>query len=75
MVQYLAQLKDRMHYKGFPTDDPIRVAVENTLVAAQKLHSETLTRSIGVTGAPEPKQAPLDVLFTRTSKPRRHETH
>jgi hypothetical protein len=48
MVHYLALLKDRMDYKGFPADDPVKVAVENALTAVQKLHSETLTRSIGI---------------------------
>ena len=75
MVHYLAAIKDRMDYKGFPVDDPVRIAVENTLAATQELYSEVLGRSIGVTGTPAPKPPPLDPFFTRRGKPRKYEKH
>jgi hypothetical protein len=55
MVQYPAQLKDRMDYKGFPADDSVKLAVVDAQNATQKLYREVLSRSIGVTGLPEPK--------------------
>ena len=73
MVQYLVRIEDRMSYKGFPADDPVRIAVLNALAATKELYRETLARSIGVTEAPEPQQPPIDPFFTRRSKPRKHE--
>lgn len=75
MVSYLARLKDRMDYKGFPADDPVKCAVLDALSAAQMLYRETLSRSIGVTGLPEPKTPPLHPFFTRKSAPRKGERH
>ena len=75
MVQYPARIEDRMSYKGFAADDPVRVAVVNALAATNELYRETLSRSIDVTGVPEPPQQPLDPFFTRRGKPRKHEKH
>ena len=73
MVAYLAKLKDRMDYKGFPADDPVKLAVANALKAVHQLHNEVQRRSIGVTGLAEPEKPRVDLLFTRRSKPRKHE--
>ena len=75
MASYHARLNDRMDYKGFPADDPIKRAVVDALSAAQKLYRETLSRSIGVTALPERKEPPLHPFFTRKSAPRKGERH
>jgi hypothetical protein len=73
MLAYLEKLNDRMSYKGFPADDPIKRVVADALVATKRLHSEVLSRSIGVTGLPDAPKPPVDLLFTRKSQPRKHE--
>jgi hypothetical protein len=73
MIAYLEKLNDRMAYKGFPADDPVRLATANALKVVHQLHSEVQSRSIGVTGLRKLEKPPVDLLFTRKSKPRKHE--
>lgn len=76
MVVYLSRLDDRMSYKGFPTDDPLKLVVTNALIAVQQMHKEVLSRSFDVKAISDSeKPSAADLLFTRTSAPRKHEKH
>jgi hypothetical protein len=74
-LAYLYRLNRRMGEKGFPEDDPLKVAVARAMSAMNDLHAEVTCRSIDGMGrqATVEKPAPIDPLFTRTSKPRKHE--
>jgi hypothetical protein len=74
-LAYLYRLNRRMGEKGFPEDDALKVAVARAMSAMSALHAEVTCRSIDGQGsqAPDQKPPPIDPLFTRTSKPRKHE--
>jgi hypothetical protein len=75
MVAYLYRLNRRMGEKGLPEDDPLQLAVARALSAMSDLHAEVTGRSIDGMDrqASGEKPAAIDPLFTRTSKPRKHE--
>jgi hypothetical protein len=75
MVAYLSRLHNRMGYSGFPEDDPLKLAVVRALNAMHDLHMEVQCRSIDGRGRDEVEKPPVDPLFTRRSKPRKHERH
>ena len=74
-LAYLYRLNRRMSEKGFPEDDPLKVAVARAVSDTSELHAEVTCRSIEGIGRPETHDRPpaVDPLFTRTSKPRKHE--
>ena len=76
MVAYLTRLNDRMSHKGFPDQDPIRLAAANALKALQQLHKELLSRSFDVKSSAETKTPPpVDLLFPRKSALRKDEKY
>jgi hypothetical protein len=73
-LAYLYRLNRRMGEKGFPEDDPLKVAVVRAMSAMSELHAEVTCRSIDGMGRQTNEKPPaVDPLFTRTSKPRKHE--
>jgi hypothetical protein len=76
MLDYLGRLNKRLSSRGFPENDPLRVMVSGALTSMHQLFTEVHCRSIDRKGSPEMENAPpVDLLFTRTSKPRKHERH
>jgi hypothetical protein len=76
MVSYLTRLNDRMSHKGFPDQDPIRLASANALKALQVLHKELLSRSFDVKSSGEIKPPrPVDLLLIRKSALRKDEKY
>jgi hypothetical protein len=75
IVAYLYRLNRRMGEKGFPPDDQLKRLVENSQKTIGELHMELVGRSIDGMGwqARNEKPPEIDPLFTRTSKPRKHE--
>ena len=73
MRQYLLRLDKRIKQRCFPADDPLRVLVADALNAIHLLHNEADCRSRDGKGYVE-ELPQTDLLFTRTSKPRKHET-
>jgi hypothetical protein len=62
-----------MSARGFPDDDPGMMLVASALKAVFELQTDMQCRSIDGKGREE--KQPVDLLFTRTSKPRKHERH
>ncbi len=74
MVAYLSRLNDRLSYKGFPADDPLRLVATKALSAVQQMHKELLSRSFDVKTVAEPEMPPaVDPFFTRKSALRKDE--
>jgi hypothetical protein len=73
-LAYLYRLNRRMGEKSFPEDDPLKIAVVSAMSAMSELHAEVTCRSFDGIGRETNEKPPaVDPLFTRTSKPRKHE--
>jgi hypothetical protein len=76
MVAYLTRLNDLMSHRGFPDQDPIRLAAANALKVLQQLHRELLSRSFDVKSSAEINTPPpVDLLLTRKSALRKDEKY
>jgi hypothetical protein len=71
MIGYLSRLKRRMYQRGFLAGDPLLDAVVNAENAMHALSVETDYLAMSASKVDKPPA--LDPLFTRKSKPRKHE--